>query len=283
MTRLFMKCTKMMPFCRRPYSLFFLPLLVRILPSYSSLHNTVLSWNFQWNASLDRNTGKARSYEQSSILFPTQQQASNSRGSTTTSVTKVIESCFQSYPLWLCSKSVTFGLLRANSIQRSPLSDTVSIQDSVFRQNLLIFGKPRRKQQVLLKSKAVGSRTVSKISSLTGKQKKVVEVTLEFPIKGGLLTYRPPTMLNDDEDRGSIRLSCIYPPNLKKQSKAGSAESIVLPFSIESQVVNFSPRISGPPPVSRIRQITYLNTQRLVHAYVMRQFHRHCYRNLIVS
>jgi hypothetical protein len=276
-----MKCTKMMPFCRHPYSLFFLPLLVRILPAYSSLHNTVTCRNFQWNASLDRKTGKARSYEQSTIEFPTrQQQPPNSRGSTTTYVTKVLESCFQSYPLWLCSKSVTFGLLRANSMQRSPLSDTVSVQDSVFHQNLLIFGKPRRKQQVLLKSKAAGSRNVSKLSCLTGKQ-KVVEVTFEFPIKGGLLTYRPP-MPNDDEERGSIRLSYIYPQNLKKQTNASSEESIVIPFSIESKVVNFSPRISGPPPVSRIRQITYLNTQRLVHAYVMRQFHHHCYRNLIL-
>lgn len=273
----------MMPVCRRPFS-FFLPLLLRMLPSYSSLH-IVACWNFQWNASLDRNTGKASSYEQSSIKLSTQQQEQQHQSSiscgSTKSVTKVIESCFQSYPLWLCSKSVTLGLLRANSIRSSLRNGTVSIQDSVFHQNLLIFGKPRRIQNVLLKSSIEASRNSSSLRNLTDKQ-KVVEVTFEFPIKGGLLTYHPPT-LNDGEERGSIRLSCFYPQTPKKQSKASSVEAIAIPFSIESKIVNFLPRIGGPPPVPRIRQIMYLNTQRLVHAYVMRRFHHHCYKKLILS
>jgi hypothetical protein len=272
----------MVPVCRRPFS-FFLPLLLRILPSYSTLH-IATCWNFQWNASLDRNTGKASSYEQSSTKLPTQQQRQQSSTScgSTTRVTKVIESCFQSYPLWLCSKSVTFGLLRANSIRSSLVNDTVTIQDSVFHQNLLIFGKPRRIQPVRLKSTMVGSRNLSRLCNLTDKQ-KIVEVTFEFPIKGGLLTYCPTTLNDDDQERGSIRLSCFFPQTPKKQNEDSSAEAITIPFSIESKIVNFLPRIGGPPPVPRIRQIVYLNTQRLVHAYVMRQFHHHCYKNLTLS
>jgi hypothetical protein len=231
--------------------------------------------NFQWNASLDRDTGKASSYEVSSTGTSRQQRSEPSSVDKTARM--IIESCFQKYPLWLCSKQVTFGLLRATSpaasVSTTQIGDDTSIQDSIFRWNLLIFGIPRRKQEVVLITKTTTTTSRSKNRIGSTNNNKMVKITYEYPIKGGILTYRSSlTTSLTDEERGSIQLSLLYPqPNKFTTSNT--------PWIIESEVVNFQPSIGGPPPVPRVRQLMYLYSQRLVHAYVMRQFHLFCHKS----
>jgi hypothetical protein len=45
---------------------------------------------------------------------------------------------------------------------------------------------------------------------------------------------------------------------------------------IETNVVDYRPRLLSNPPVHALRAVVYQRTQTLVHAYVMWRFHRYC-------
>jgi len=233
--------------------------------------NCSLPVNFEWRASLDRKTGRASSYEISTL-----NTANKKCPMTEATVVKHAESCFKTYPSWLCSKQVSYGFLRVFPDNIGGLS----IQDSLLGLTLLKFGAPRCRR-------TPGKSMESLQHCVDNDDNKIVQVLCEFPITGGVLAY-PPGPSN--VERGSIRLSLVSNSSERqtlfrnrleprKQSSTFGTASL----AVESAIVNFQPAIGGPPPVSAVRQWVYLYTQRLVHAHVMRRFHGHCYKTLILK
>ena len=235
---------------------------------------SVAPLNFEWAASLDRNTGVASAYEVSNLPPVISNKCSavdtKSHGHL---LKKKAKSVFPMYPFWLCSKKVTYGFLRAVPIAEE--HGGVSIQDSIFHLNLLNAGAPRWKKNESTKHQGKKRRGVN--------VNERVEVTCEFPITGGLLALPK----HSKKECGSIQLSLVShhkdTASLQRSpaTDRGDTKRLSPSYTLESAVVNFRPAIGGAAPVPIVRQWFYLYTQRLVHAYVMRQFHGFCRESLL--
>jgi hypothetical protein len=187
--------------------------------------------SFSWQASLDAATGRARAKETSKSAFKT----TGSPREATRKLQHFSRNLAASYPNWLVSGSVTFGILRAVS---NPNDLSTVLKPRLVDLNLLSFGDLRIKR-----------------ATATGCE-------FELPITGGLLSLPP----KGKRDRGCLDFEVIT-----DSMTDGTVISCHLRTTIAG---NYCPWVAGDPPVPFVRKWTYLSSQSLVHAYVMWRYHK---------
>jgi hypothetical protein len=189
---------------------------------------------FSWQASLDDATGRARAKETSKVVVKT------TRSSSREAIRKLkhfSRDLAASYPNWLVSGSVTFGILRAVS---NPNNLSTVLKPRLIDLCLLSFGDLRIKR-----------------ATATGCE-------FELPITGGLLSLPVPP--EGEQDRGCLNFEVIT-----DSMTDGTVRSCHLRTTITG---NYCPWVAGNPPVPFVRKWTYLSSQSLVHAYVMWRYHK---------
>jgi hypothetical protein len=211
------------------------------LPSRPITHRP----SFRWSAGVDRSSGTASSKEVSNLCI---RFGKSERSSSRTKVCNTAGSLFASYPEWLCSGKVTLGLFQAVPLGQD---SGCSIQTRLLPISLLEFGAPRVTTYIL-----PGDRFAA----------------CEIPIVGGLLSHINPK----SKERGHLFFGLKKMIASETDSRKASHNHHVTKINIETRIVKYTPAIGGLPPVTRLREWLYLNTQGLVHANVMWRFHGHC-------
>jgi hypothetical protein len=160
------------------------------------------------------------------------------------------------YPEFLGRKHLFFGLLTTKKTVNDTGDITMKVCDSFFGINLLAFGKT---------SFQSGMRQRDGLSTV---------VLARIPIVGGMLVCQDISNHNSniDDDLGEI---CFRLTHSKSNEPQRNDQ-----IELESRVIDYKPAISGLPTVNILRRTLYMNTQRYVHAYVMKRFHDHCYESL---
>ena len=237
--------------------------------------------SFTWRANLNGLTGVATSFEQS--VFQPKNNDDIMHPSTNKKVVhKVVQDIFSQYPIYLGSPSLTLGLCR--SVVSSPTTSHVmkneneesycNLQTSLFHLNMLSFGKPRliEKSNKNIRSTIVDNICRFSVDTDTTiiKDGEII-CCVEIPIVGGLLTNVDDSIRStgSNEDHGCLQFTWLQtqPNNYQHTSK------IIILTEIAGR---YQPKLAGTKlPISKLHNILYCSTQRMLHVYVMWGYHDH--------
>lgn len=206
----------------------------------------VQSFSFKWDAQLNSISGKATSVENSSL---------SGEDLYSDTILKNVEREFMDYPQFLGRRKVLLGLFVA---QKGEDGTNIRICDSLLGINLLTFGKIETKR---FKFKEMNEKLGCTIANRG--------VTVKIPILGGLLACQRKTENKAVSNSGELHFQLT-------QSRSGDPQAQDF-LQIETRIKDYESAISGKPPLNFFRKALYLNTQSLLHAYVMHRFHSHCY------
>ena len=210
---------------------------------------------FRWRAWIDHDSGVAGSMETSTLSgMPTTHHSVATR-------------LLSSYPQWLAKGSVTFGLLQSTSIERNgKICTDVSLR--WLGTSVLRFGNAHP----------------------TRNRKEGDSIVVQIPMIGGIMVG------GKDEDNVTDKDNTVGVLQSRRKQDYG-ALSFALKrhgttigssnkMTMETRIVgNYQPSLVGGPssfsPIRRTRAAFYRCTQSVVHAYVMRRFHRYCSEELL--
>lgn len=266
------------------------------------------SLSFWWEASLDSETGIASSLETSSLPCPKIKASVDEKKKwkikkrvQRMDISNIASFLFREYPVWLCRKKTSFGLLRA--IMKE--SGSISVQDVFTNTDLLVFG-----------AMVMENNSEPNQDRLDNFGCESARIKCQFPIVGGVLSLGPseqeknrlgavnaPEPRIERTDRGCVQFELTIRDknklnyfqqimNHQKKQKIEeahgnylskfSSSSLSSSCMMKSAVLNYRPMIAGSDiPVSFGRKYAYLSSQRLVHAFVMRRFHGYCYLKMV--
>ena len=196
---------------------------------------TSTSTNFNWEASINRDTGIASSCEVS--IFPISTRIADNK------VQHMANKIITGYPKFLTSSSLTLGLLKVKHVS----VDHTDLRTRICSLCLLTFGRPIDTQTLICKK-------------LAREYSGVVICSSEIPIVNGLLAQ--------SKGDGCLRFTLI------RQAKCENSHLVntLLITEIDGQ---YKPSIAGSRcPRSKVRCAVYCATQRMFHEYVMWRFHR---------
>lgn len=253
--------------------------MIRIIKTAFILHIVDASLferkSFTWRANLNGLTGVATSFEQS--VFQPKNNDDIVHPSTNTKVQKIVQDIFSQYPIYLGSPSLTLGLCR--SVDSSTTSHVMNeneesycnLQTSLFHFNMLSFGKPRLKSNKKIRSTIVDNVCRFSVDTDTTiiKDGEII-CCVEIPIVGGLLANVDDSIsTGSNEDHGCLRFTWLQtqPNNYQHTSK------IIILTEIAGR---YQPKLAGTKlPISKLHNILYCSTQRMLHVYVMWRYHDH--------
>jgi hypothetical protein len=243
--------------------------------------------SFSWRASIDRKTGEATATE-TSMSRRRCNGAVAHRVPTSGCDKNSLINLLKSYPEWLSSRSVSFGILHTRSlltpsdVTRNRTNRTralngmealtdcavgISINDSLFGLNLLCFGSPR------------SSATTKKTTA--GGRRRILQV--DFPVIGGLLDGKQRQAKVSSSkilsEHGCIRF-VVEQEEMRGEDETQQGRKGWHVVRIKSSICGgYCPAITGTAPVNIIRKVAYLSSQSLIHAYVMWRFHGKVWAN----
>ena len=256
--------------------------MIRIIKTAIILHIVDASLferkSFTWRANLNGLTGVATSFEQS--VFQPENNDDIMHPSTNKKVVqKIVQDIFSQYPIYLGSPSLTLGLCRSvvssttSHVMKNENEDSYcNLQTSLFHFNMLSFGKPR-----LIKSNSnIRSTIVDNVCRFSDDTDTTIikdgEIIccVEIPIVGGLLAnVNDSISTGSNEDHGCLRFTWLQtqPNNYQHTSK------IIILTEIAGR---YQPALAGTKlPISKLNNILYCSTQRMLHVYVMWRYHNH--------
>jgi hypothetical protein len=215
------------------------------LPAYGS---------YQWHADIRNETGLAFSAETSNVpkdckFYRLIRDCQNKN------MLELLEDYVRTYPSWLCTWPITLGFFKAvpnNS------NGAIQIRTRLLNLNLLSFGNFR------------GERV-----SYRQDRVRTTICTVSLPIVGGLLAL--PSSSRNGNKMGALLFTLKKNEQLRdaddSKNKEGSVEDCDATF--RTAIADYRPWVVGfKSPPSWVRKHAYLNTQSLVHSYVMWKFHR---------
>jgi hypothetical protein len=258
---------------------------------------------YHWTASLNRETGLASSTETSSFLLPSVRTTSSKSATfmidrvsalwkgrhCERKIRSLSKDFVATWPAFLCKPSVTFGLFR--TVRTSdPCSLLSSHKDTRSGKEL-----PRPKpdssescvttlqprflpcQLSVLNFGPAMARPFRQSTGLPASPSCNKNVLIlgywEIPLKGGLLAL--PSQHRQTLsvcEFGKLTFAIVKRrgscnPNLSKNQVNHHL------YEVTTHIVDYTPWLTGPPPVDWLRKQLYLHTQSYVHAYTMWRFH----------
>lgn len=255
---------------------------------------------FVWKAEVNRSTGLASSREVSEIptgsplgqallLLFNGANSSNcdSASSLDWRLKSLSEKLFRSYFSWLGDIRVSFGLIRAVSLD----DDQVEIRDRFLGIGLLRFGRPRSDRYSVpgVENPTAAEHDRNHKPNRSSSQMIPPALTTiylcSFPITGGILQVSD-TSRNKSQTGNLLFALKTTMPN-QTHDRLGKTAGWINPSVhhnhqtyLQTELVDYRPILVGSRTPSRaIRTALYLGSQSLIHAYVMWRFHAHC-RNL---
>jgi len=221
--------------------------------------------NFQWSASVDSTSGVASSLEES--LWHSSLSKKRASLLKFSKQTRILASeIFESYPHFLSLKKVTFGLCSVKK-NDNKVDHCIDLYCTLFKRvTLLSFGRP----------------TKSFYNSKESASQQHYGVVTEIPILGGCLVNNRIRKVKDEESTnpyyyGRLRFELI----IQDLAKEGNKNEFPYTARLKTQIIGYKSAIVGDVPVNPLRKLTYLSTQRLVHAYVMFRFHAYASSQII--